>query len=45
MMHYEAAAAICALGAKGDKSLAKEGLRHCDMAIQICDRYGITREY
>ncbi len=39
MMHYEAAAAICALGAKGDKSLAKEGLRHCDMAIQICDRY------
>ncbi len=39
MMHYEATAAICALGAKGDKSLAKEGLRHCDMAIQICDRY------
>jgi len=39
MMHYEAAAAICALVAKSDKSMAKEGLRHCDMAIQICDRY------
>jgi hypothetical protein len=38
MIHYEAAAAICALAAKGDKSLAKQGVHHCDMAIQICDR-------
>ena len=43
MMHYEAAAAICALAAKGDKSYAKEGLRHCDQAIRICDRYKQSR--
>jgi hypothetical protein len=38
MTHYEAVAAICALAAKGDKSLLKEGIHHCDMIQKICDR-------
>ena len=37
MLHYEAANAIYGLVTKGDKSLAGEGVKHCEAAAEICE--------
>jgi len=37
MLHYEAANAIYGLVVKGDKSLAKEGINHCNAAAEIVE--------
>ena len=37
MLHYEAANAIYGLVVKGEKTLAKEGVKHCDAAAEMVE--------
>lgn len=37
MLHYEAANAIYGLVTMGDKSLAEEGVKHCEASAEICE--------
>jgi len=45
MLHYEAANAVFALVSKGDRSLAEDGIKHCDTAAEICEEEDVESMY